>query len=107
MKAKKDEPPHWETIRRTIGANIRELRLEKHLSQEDLAEKTGLSRNTIVRAEWGRVSLTVERFIEIAAGLDIEPVVLLSRAPQKIDFDFIKWHGGRSTMSNRDSVEGS
>lgn len=99
MKAKKDEPPHWEILRRTIGANIRELRLAKLLSQEALAEKTGLSRNTIVRAEWGRISLTLERLADIATALECTPAHVLERVPQEIDFEPIKWAGGRSKLS--------
>nr|WP_087038198.1 helix-turn-helix transcriptional regulator [Thermococcus litoralis] len=98
MKAKKNEPTHWEAIRRTIGANIRELRLEKRLSQEALAEKTGLSRNTIVRAEWGRISLTVERLADISTALGYAPSEILGRLPQEIDFQPIKWSGGRSKL---------
>lgn len=96
MKPKKDEPAHWEIIRRTTGANIRELRIKAHLSQEDLAEKSNLSRNTIIRAEWGKISLTIERLTDIAIALNIDVAELVTRVPQDIDFKLVKWADGRS-----------
>lgn len=53
----------------------------------------------IVRAEWGRVSLTVERLIDIAVSLDVSPAELLERSPQEVDFKPIKWLGGRQKIS--------
>lgn len=98
MTPKIDEPAHWDEIRRTIGANIRELRLAAQLSQEDFAEKTGISRNTIVRIEWGRTSLTIEHLVDIAEALKTAPSTLLERTPQSLDFEPLQWSGGRSSI---------
>lgn len=102
MTPKIDEPAHWEIIRKTTGANIRELRLAAHLSQEDFAEKTKISRNIIVRIEWGRSSLTIEQLADIADALKVAPSEILERSPENIDFKPLQWMGGRSKI--RDTI---
>lgn len=70
----------WECRRKTVGARIRELRLEAGLSQEALALESGLSRNHIIYLEWGRHSVLFERLFDIATALDV-PVTALFEPP--------------------------
>ena len=61
-----------------IGSRIREVRKELGLSQEELAEKTGLNRSYLSLVENGRSSPTFE-FIERISkglGLDIRALIL-------------------------------
>jgi transcriptional regulator with XRE-family HTH domain len=54
-----------------IGNKIKELRIQKGLTQEELAEKTGLSTRTIQRIENGEVDPRIYTLSSIAEALDI------------------------------------
>ena len=58
------QKPEYEAIRAVIAA-----RLEQHMTQKDLAEKTGIRQSNISRIESGSTSPTVETLARIAAGL--------------------------------------
>lgn len=54
-----------------MGARIRELRLERGLTQESLALESGVTRNVLIQVEHGRRGLLFERLFDIADALDI------------------------------------
>ena len=54
-----------------LGENIRKIRLEKEISQEELSFRTELSRNQIGRIERGEINTGISTLYEIALGLDI------------------------------------
>ena len=56
--------PEYEAIRAVIGA-----RIESHMTQKQLAEKTGIRQSNISRIENGTSSPTVETLAGIAAGM--------------------------------------
>lgn len=56
--------PEYEAIRAVIAA-----RLESHMTQKELAEKTGIRQSNISRIESGACSPTIETLARIAAGL--------------------------------------
>lgn len=56
--------PDYEAIRAVIGA-----RIESHMTQKQLAEKTGIRQSNISRIENGTSSPTVETLARIAAGM--------------------------------------
>lgn len=56
--------PEYEAIRAVIAA-----RIESHMTQKELAEKTGIRQSNISRIENGSNSPTVETLARIAAGL--------------------------------------
>lgn len=63
--------------------SLRRLRLEKALTQAELAQAAGLQRNTIARleahpTEKGADMRTIRK---LAAALDVEPAALLRPAP--------------------------
>ncbi len=58
------QKPEYEAIRAVIAA-----RLEQHMTQKELAEKTGIRQSNISRIESGSTSPTVETLARIAAGL--------------------------------------
>lgn len=65
-------------LQRALGENVRAIRTQRGLSQEDLGEHLGLHRTYIGGVERGERNLTlrtVERFAEL---LDIDPLALLS-----------------------------
>lgn len=62
--------PEYEAIRAVIAA-----RLESHMTQKELAEKTGIRQSNISRIESGSSSPTVETLARIAAGLGKKLVI--------------------------------
>ena len=65
----------------TLGETIRELRREKGLSQEQLAERTGLSRQTIYKWESGQAAPDLENLQTLAGALGTTVSRLLGEAP--------------------------
>lgn len=65
---------------RNIGINIKSERLRKGLSQEELAEKCDISRNSISLIETGKINPTVLKVLDIAKALDIDVTFLLKDA---------------------------
>ncbi|KQZ30962.1 helix-turn-helix domain-containing protein [Caulobacter sp. Root1472] len=64
-------------MRRLVGSNVRELRLEKNLTQEQFAELSGLSQQYISGLERGLRNPTVVTLYEIATALNVQPTDLL------------------------------
>lgn len=65
------------TLRKIFAQNIRELRLSKKLSQEELADICGLHRTYISDIERGNRNISIDNIEKIAKGLDVDPFVLL------------------------------
>ena len=64
-------------LRRLVAKNLRRLRRECGLSQEELADRAGLNRNYIGMIERQENSPTVDALEQISGALGIAPVVLL------------------------------
>lgn len=64
-------------MRRLVGSNVRELRLEKNLTQEQFAELSGLSQQYISGLERGLRNPTIVTLYEIATALNVQPTDLL------------------------------
>lgn len=67
----------WAQRRLEVGARIRRLRIEKGLTQEALALRSGVTRNVLIGVELGRRGLLYERLFDLAEALDVAPGVLL------------------------------
>ncbi len=59
------------TIDEQIGKRIKTRRLQLHMSQEELAIKTGLSRTYIYYVETGKKSLTIKTLSGIREALKV------------------------------------
>lgn len=59
-----------------VGARIRSLRLDRNLTQERLAERAGVSRDTVIYAETGRKAVSLDVIHLLAQALGV-PVTLL------------------------------
>jgi transcriptional regulator with XRE-family HTH domain len=57
--------------------HLRNLRRRAVMSQEDLAEKSGVARDTISKLETGQRGAYPSTIRKLAAGLDVEPRMLL------------------------------
>jgi transcriptional regulator with XRE-family HTH domain len=64
-------------LRRLVAKNLRRLRKQGGLSQEELADRAGLNRNYIGMIEREENSPTVDALEQISNALGIDPVVLL------------------------------
>ena len=62
-----------------LGRNLRAHRIQRHLSQEDLAELSGLHRTYISGLERGIRNPSVTIVVRLADALGIEPGELLKR----------------------------
>ena len=65
------------TTRQTIIQKLTQARLEKGLSQEQLAKKIGTKRSNICRIEKGTQNLSLDLMIKIAEALDKDVSVML------------------------------
>jgi len=63
-------------ILRLFGERLRELRTERNLSQESLAELAGLDRNYIGQIERAERNVALVNIVKIAKALEIEPGAL-------------------------------
>jgi transcriptional regulator with XRE-family HTH domain len=70
----------WENLYKIIANNIRNKRKQLHMSQSRLAEKAGLSVDTIKSVEQGRRSMSLDTFLKIADALQIAPQELINGA---------------------------
>ena len=61
-----------------FGLHLRKLRLERNLSQEQLAAKSDLAFSQIGRFERGVRSPTLSTLLSLSRGLDIDPKELLA-----------------------------
>jgi transcriptional regulator with XRE-family HTH domain len=60
-------------ILRLFGERLRQIRTERNLSQERLAELAGLDRNYIGQIERAERNVALVNIIRIAKALEIEP----------------------------------
>ncbi|MFN3341968.1 MAG: helix-turn-helix domain-containing protein [Flavobacteriales bacterium] len=60
-----------------IHIRIRSLREARNISQDQIAERLGISPRSYARLESNDVDLTVERLIRIAEIMDIKPIEIL------------------------------
>jgi transcriptional regulator with XRE-family HTH domain len=67
-----------EKVRRTLGGRIRDARLDEGLSQEELAERSGLHRTYIGSVERGERNISLINIVRIAGSLGIDPGSLVA-----------------------------
>ncbi|QTB25649.1 helix-turn-helix domain-containing protein [Lysinibacillus sphaericus] len=56
-----------------VGTNIKEIRKLKKLTQEELAEKSGLQTSYLAGVERGDRNITIQTLEKITEGLDVAP----------------------------------
>jgi len=61
----------------TVGESVRIIRELQELSQNQLAQLTGISQSTISAIECGRVNIGIERAKVLARALRVHPSVLV------------------------------
>jgi transcriptional regulator with XRE-family HTH domain len=72
-----------EALLRELGQRIARLRLERNLSQAQLAEQAGISKRTLERLESGAAATQLSLFLRVLRQLDLlERLELLLPEPQ-------------------------
>ncbi|MBM4587621.1 helix-turn-helix domain-containing protein [Rhodococcus hoagii] len=69
-----------DAIRNAIGNEIRAARARRGITQNELADQSGISHTTIVRLESGKRTVDVVQLFAICKVLDVDPGVLLDAA---------------------------
>jgi transcriptional regulator with XRE-family HTH domain len=70
-------------LRQIVARNLRVLRKQKGLSQEELAFQAGINRNYVGQIEREEKSPTVDVVEKLCGSLGVTPSTLLSRSVQK------------------------
>jgi transcriptional regulator with XRE-family HTH domain len=65
-------------MRKLVGRNVRRIRAEREMTQEQFAERSGFSQQYISDLERGRRNPTIVSLYELAQALGATPVELLS-----------------------------
>lgn len=61
-----------------LGEQVRQFREERFLSPSELAEKAGISRNTLYRIESGQYAAYPRTVRKLADALGVQPTALVS-----------------------------
>jgi transcriptional regulator with XRE-family HTH domain len=64
-------------VLKSIGAKIREFRVNKEISQETLANGCDLDYSQVNRMELGKVNFSISNLFRIARALNVDPKELL------------------------------
>ncbi len=64
-----------------FGRRLRQLRLQRRLSQEKLAELADLHRNYVGGVERGERNVSLLNIVKLAHGLNVRPSKLIERIP--------------------------
>jgi transcriptional regulator with XRE-family HTH domain len=65
-------------MRRLVGRNVKRIRLERGLTQEQFAERSGFTQQYISDLERGRRNPTVVTLFELSQALDCSHVALVT-----------------------------
>jgi transcriptional regulator with XRE-family HTH domain len=68
-------------VQELLAANVRRLRIARHLSLSELARATGMSKATLSGIENGRANPTVETLASLAGALRVSLIELLEELP--------------------------
>ena len=70
-------------LRAIVARNLRILRKQKRLSQEELAFQAGINRNYVGQIEREEKSPTIDMIEKLSSSLDVEPIALIAIKSKK------------------------
>lgn len=88
-------------IQTKFGNRIKELRISRLMSQDDLAAIVGIDRTQISKIEKGRVNVTLETIEKLANALSVSVKELMSIEPDLTAHPFVKWAGGKTQILSK------
>ncbi len=90
---------------KTTQENIRQLREKNKLSQDDMAEKLGMSKNGYGKIERGQSDLSLTRLEQIASIFEIDVAELINTSDKEMAFIIGENHGVMQNNYNYDNSE--
>lgn len=83
------------TVLQHVGTNIRSLRDERDLSQQDLADRAAVSRRTIAALETGQVNISLAKLdaIAVVLGVDFKTIVSAPEHKEHALVNALAWQG--------------
>lgn len=84
-------------MRRLVGRNVRRVRIERGLTQEQFSERSGFTQQYISDLERGRRNPTIVSLYELASALGVDHVVLVQPDEQV----FAERNGGQGKSPAR------
>ncbi|MCG7411536.1 helix-turn-helix domain-containing protein [Moraxella nonliquefaciens] len=85
---------------------IRELREERHWTQEQMAEKLGLTRNGYAKIETGKSTPNLERLDEIASLFGVKLFELLKLDSKSVVYQIGEnYHGNNNYYNNNEKLQ--
>ena len=78
MSSSRTHPPQSSTSSplELLGHTVREIRAEKGMTQQEVADRCGVNRTFIIAVEKGRQNASTMSLIKISAALDVLPAEL-------------------------------
>ncbi len=76
--AKTSNPPTESRL--TFGRRLREERQQRHLTLEDLSERSGITWSYIAQVEVGRRNIGIDNMHRLASGVEVPLARLLERS---------------------------
>jgi transcriptional regulator with XRE-family HTH domain len=70
-------------LREVFGENLRRLRAERGMSQEEVAHEAGIDRTYISALERGVYNASISMIEKLARVLEVEPATLLERTSKR------------------------
>lgn len=67
------------TLRGLVAVNLRRLRQERDLSQEELADRAKVNRNYVGMIERQENAATIDTLEQLAGALDVDPAAFFAR----------------------------
>ena len=83
-------------LQEVFGNKVKQVRIGKGLSQDDLSILAGIDRAQISKIEKGKINATLETLEKISNALGISTSDLLDN--KKIMHPFVKWAGGKTQL---------
>lgn len=83
-------PVEFKTIKQLaqVAAKLQLKRLEKKLSQKDLAKKMGVTQGMVSKWESGEYNFTISSLIEICEKLDLEFIPVISDKYKSDEYEY-------------------
>jgi transcriptional regulator with XRE-family HTH domain len=86
MTSRDSDPDEWssELQLRAFGNRLYTTRALARVTQEELANRTGIGRTHIAAIEKGRINISLETLWRLARGLDVHPASLLDDRDESV-----------------------